>query len=155
MDVLATVITAVLTVVSPLAIAWAKRESWTKLVKVAVPIVVSIAIAWGYLAYTGGIVHTDDMIKTILAVYGAQQLAYTTILRWWATILEQVGNKPAPVTSEITIPRAQLEGWHNTPPLTGSDWRKFAESLPASQEATALLSVADALDRTPGPDHRA
>lgn len=56
---------------------------------------------------------------------------------------------------EVTIPRAQLEGWHNTPPLTGTDWRKFAESLPASQESTALLSVADALDRTPGPDHRA
>lgn len=29
------------------------------------------------------------------------------------------------------------------------------QTLPASEESTALLSVADALDRTPGPDHRA
>lgn len=94
MDSLATVITAVLAVVSPLAIAWAKRESWSKLAKVAAPIVVSVALGWGYLAYTGGIRSSEDIVAVILAVYGAQQLAYTTIMRWWATVLEQVGNKP-------------------------------------------------------------
>lgn len=47
---------------------------------------------------------------------------------------------------DVVIPRSRLEGWHNTPALTGSDWRKFAEDLPASEHATALLSVADALD---------
>lgn len=97
MDVLATVITAVLTVVSPLAIAWAKQESWSTKVKVAVPILVSIVIAYGYLAYTGGIVYSDDLVQTVLAVYGAQQLAYTTVLRWWATVLEQAGRKPAAI----------------------------------------------------------
>lgn len=57
--------------------------------------------------------------------------------------------------NDVVIPRARLEGWHNTPPLSGADWRAFAESLPASEQATALLAVADALDREPGPDHRA
>ena len=94
MDVLATLITALLTVVSPLAIAWAKRDSWSTLAKVAVPVVVSVALAWAYLAYTGGIVQSGDLVQTVLAIYGAQQLAYTTILRWWASVLEQVGNRP-------------------------------------------------------------
>jgi len=49
-------------------------------------------------------------------------------------------------TSVVTVPRQRLEGWHNTPPLTGDDWRKFAESLPASEYATTLLFVADAMD---------
>lgn len=54
---------------------------------------------------------------------------------------------PVETSGVITIPRAQLEGWYNTPPLTGSDWRAFAETLPPSEAATALLSVADAMDR--------
>lgn len=61
--------------------------------------------------------------------------------------------------AKVVLKRAQLEGWSNTPPLTGSDWRKFAESLPASEYSTTLLAVADALDQaapdTDGPDHRA
>lgn len=48
----------------------------------------------------------------------------------------------------VKLSRTNLEGWHDTPPLTGSDWRAFAESLPASEYATALLSVADAMDAT-------
>ena len=48
--------------------------------------------------------------------------------------------------SAVVIPRVQLEGWYNTPALTGTDWRKFAETLPPSEQATAILAVADALD---------
>jgi asparagine N-glycosylation enzyme membrane subunit Stt3 len=95
MEALATVITAVLVVVSPLAIAWAKRESWTKLVKIAVPILVSVTLAVAYLVATGKLATPGDWVQTILTVYGAQQLAYTTIMRWWASILEQVGNRPS------------------------------------------------------------
>ena len=94
METLVTLITAALTVVSPLAIAWAKQEHWTKLVKVALPILVSLIIAVAYLWATEKLASPGDWVQTILAVYGAQQLAYTTILRWWATILEQVGQRP-------------------------------------------------------------
>ena len=91
LDTLSTVILALLTVASPLAISRAKNESWTKTTKVAVPILVSAALAIAYLYLTGSITQGGDVITTILIVYGAQQLAYTTIMRWWATILEQRG----------------------------------------------------------------
>ncbi len=104
MDAFATVITAVLVIVSPLAIAWAKQESWTKLVKIAVPILVSVVLAVAFLITTGKLANPGDWVQTILTVYGAQQLAYTTIMRWWATILEQVGNKPAGDHEAAAVP---------------------------------------------------
>lgn len=55
-----------------------------------------------------------------------------------------------PEAAVVTIPRAHLEGWPTTPPLTGTDWRNFAESLPASEFATTLLLVADGIDRADG-----
>jgi threonine/homoserine/homoserine lactone efflux protein len=92
-ELLITVITAVLTIFSPLAIARAKNESWSKTVRVAVPIIVSLVLATIYLVARGqlALVTPDDWLQAILAVYGLQQLAYTTILRWWATVLERVG----------------------------------------------------------------
>lgn len=95
MDTLSTVILALLTVASPLAISRAKNESWSTTVKVAVPIFVSAILALAYLYITGSITQGSDVITTILIVYGAQQLAYTTIMRWWATILEQRGQTTA------------------------------------------------------------
>lgn len=97
MEALATLITAVLTIISPLGIALAKRESWTQIAKVCIPIIVSLALAALYLWIKGQIVLVtpEDWLETTLIIYGAQQLAYTTIMRWWATILEQVGQKPA------------------------------------------------------------
>lgn len=50
----------------------------------------------------------------------------------------------------VKVPRKNLEGWHDTPPLTGADWRALAESLPASEYATALLYIADAMDNPHG-----
>ena len=96
-ELLITVITAVLTIFSPLAIARAKNESWSKTVRVAVPIIVSLILATVYLVARGQLVLVtpDDWLQAILGVYGLQQLAYATILRWWASILEKVGNHPA------------------------------------------------------------
>lgn len=87
MDVLAVVITAVATVVSPLVIAWKKDPHWSTAVKTGVPIFVSVAIAVLYLAYTGGFEGTDVFV-TILTVYGVQQLVYTTILKQMTEKLE-------------------------------------------------------------------
>ncbi|WP_427017883.1 hypothetical protein ACQCSX_04510 [Pseudarthrobacter sp. P1] len=95
MDQLALVITALLTVASPLAIAWVKDPSWSKVAKVAVPVVVSVVIGLGYAISTGAFQTGADTLGVILGVYGAQQLAYTTIMRWWATVLEQRGQQPA------------------------------------------------------------
>lgn len=91
MDQLSAVITAVLAIVSPLAISRAKNDAWSTTVKVATPIVVSIVLALAYLFVTGSITQGTDVIPTILIVYGAQQMAYMTIMRWWATVLEQRG----------------------------------------------------------------
>ena len=96
METLSTVILALLTVASPLAISRAKNESWTKTTKVAVPILVSATLAIAYLYLTGTITQGGDVITTILMVYGAQQLAYTTIMRWWTSILEQRGQSDEP-----------------------------------------------------------
>ncbi|MEV8180345.1 hypothetical protein [Specibacter sp. NPDC078692] len=95
LDTLSTVILALLTVASPLAISRAKNESWTKSVKVGVPILVSTVLALAYLFLTGSITQGMDVITMILMVYGAQQLAYTTIMRWYSTILEQRGQPAA------------------------------------------------------------
>lgn len=78
---------------SPLAISRAKNDTWSKTVKVGLPILVATALALVYLFVTGSITQGGDVITTILTVYGAQQLAYTTIMRWWAGILEQRGQQ--------------------------------------------------------------
>lgn len=88
MDVLAGVIAAIFAVVSPLAIAWKKSPHWSTALKTGVPIVVSLAIAIGYLAYTGGFTDGVDIFTAILSVYGIQQLVYTTILKNMAEKLE-------------------------------------------------------------------
>lgn len=87
MDVLAVVITAVLTVVSPLVIAWKKSPGWSTALKTGVPIVVSIVIALLYQLYTAGF-EGADIFVTILTVYGVQQLVYTTILKQLSEKLE-------------------------------------------------------------------
>jgi hypothetical protein len=99
---LITVVTAVLTVVSPLAIAWAKRDGWSRLLKVGVPILASVALAALYVTLRGQLVLVtlEDYLNAFLIIYGIQQLLYTTILRWWAGILEKVGNKQPPAEDD-------------------------------------------------------
>lgn len=93
MDVLAGVIAAVFAVVSPLAIAWQKSPHWSTALKTGVPIVVSLAIAVLYLAYTGGFNDGVDIFTAILTVYGIQQLVYSTILKNMAEKLEWKGHE--------------------------------------------------------------
>lgn len=116
MDMLSTVILALLTVASPLAISRAKNESWSKTAKVAVPIIVATALALAYLILTGSITRGADVITTILMVYGAQQLAYTTIMRWWATILEERGQPDIPAPVVGTPPLAGIRAIEATEP---------------------------------------
>lgn len=90
-ETLVTVIAAIFTVVSPLAIAWKKKPTWSTLLKVGVPIVVSLVIGVLYVIYTGGITDWGDVFAVILTVYGAQQLVYTTILKQASEKLEWKG----------------------------------------------------------------
>lgn len=93
MDTLAVVITALFTVVSPLAIAWKKDPHWSTALKTGLPILVSVVIAVAFLWYTGGIASGADIFVTILTVYGVQQLVYTTILKNMAEKLEWRGHE--------------------------------------------------------------
>lgn len=70
-EVLVAFITADLSVVSPLGIARARSESWTKVAKVAVPIAVSVGIAVAYLVITGNLVSPAGWAQTMPAVDGA------------------------------------------------------------------------------------
>lgn len=92
-ELLITVITAALAIFSPLAIALAKRESWSRVARVGVPILVSILLAAAYIILRGQLVlvTVEDYLNAFLVFYGLQQLAYSTILRWWASVLEEVG----------------------------------------------------------------
>lgn len=96
-ELLITVITAALAIFSPLAIALAKRESWSRVARVGVPILVSILLAAAYIILRGQLVlvTVEDYLNAFLVFYGLQQLAYTTVLRWWASVLEKVGTTPA------------------------------------------------------------
>lgn len=101
-DLLILVLTGALAVFSPLAIAWAKRDSWSSVVKVGIPILVSLLIAALYVTLAGRqqLVTLEDYLNAALTVFGIQQIAYTTFLRWLATILEQVGNKDSAADPE-------------------------------------------------------
>lgn len=81
---------------SPVAIAVAKREYWSKVARVGVPILVGIALTAVYIVLRGRmvLVTIEDYLNAFLAFYGLQQLAHATILRWWASVLEKVGNQP-------------------------------------------------------------
>lgn len=106
MDILALVIAAFFTAVSPLAIAWKKNPHWSTALKTGIPIVVSVVIAIGYLSYVGGIASGTDIFTTILTVYGVQQLVYTTILKQLSEKLEWRGHEE----SEAGVPTEDSTG---------------------------------------------
>jgi len=101
-DLLILVLTGFLAIVSPLAIAWAKRDSWSSLAKIGIPIIVTLLIAALYVVLKGQtqLTSVDDYLQAALTVFGIQQIAYTTFLKWLATILEQVGNKESAADPE-------------------------------------------------------
>ena len=97
------IISMAFAVFSPLLIAYVKRDSWHSLVKTAVPILVSLGIAVGWMYLTGQVERgsVEAWVRNILYVYGAQQLFYTTVLKQWATVIEGASNgrlneEPAP-----------------------------------------------------------
>ena len=96
MDVLLTVIAAAFTLISPLGIAWAKKDSWSSMVKIAIPILVSLVIAVLYVVFTGAVDFAGDLLQAFLVVFGLQQLVYSTILKQLATILEARGQDEEP-----------------------------------------------------------
>lgn len=91
--VLFTALAAALSIISPVAIAFYKNDDWRKITKVSVPIVVTIAIAAAYLWAKGQtqLVTPEDWLNAFLTFYAIQQLAYTTVLRWFAEQVEKAG----------------------------------------------------------------
>lgn len=92
-ELLVTVLAAVFSILSPLGIAFYKNEDWRTITKIAVPLVVSLAIAAAYLWAKGQtqLVTPLDWLNAFLAFYAIQQLAYTTVLRGIATWVEKAG----------------------------------------------------------------
>ena len=91
--VLITALAALLSIFSPVAIAFYKNDDWRKVTKVSIPIVVAIAIAAAYLWFKGQtqLVTPEDWLNAFLSFYAIQQLAYTTVLKWIATQVEAAG----------------------------------------------------------------
>lgn len=97
--ILITLITAVAAMASPVVIAWRKNPTWPSLAKVGVPVVVAAALAGVYLWLTGGFAGADP-VGAFLAFYGLQQLAYSTILKQFTTLLEGPTDPPAEEPTE-------------------------------------------------------
>lgn len=72
-------ITAVLAFISPVAISVVKKQSWTTVFKVALPIFISALLASWY-AWVSGLFAGLSWAEAFLIAYGLQQLAYTTFL---------------------------------------------------------------------------
>lgn len=79
-EVLTTVITAVFAIVSPVVIQWRKQPGWPTLIKVGLPVLVSLLIAIGYLMASGALAE-QQLLPAFLIVYGLQQLVYSVILK--------------------------------------------------------------------------
>lgn len=92
-ELLVTVLAALFTIASPVAIAFYKNDDWRTVTKIGVPILVSLAIAAGYCWAKGQLqlVTPEDWLNAFLAFYAIQQLAYTTVLRGISTWAEKAG----------------------------------------------------------------
>lgn len=81
------ILSGVLAVVSPIGIALAKKESWSTVTKVALPIIVTVIIATGYM-WLSGVYAGLSWGEIFLMALGIQQLAYMTVLRKFTEWLE-------------------------------------------------------------------
>lgn len=79
-EVVPTVITLVLTVVSPLIAAWFTKQSMTSRTKNLVALGVSVVIAGGWVALNGGF-SAGEVTVALASVYGLQQLVYNQLLK--------------------------------------------------------------------------
>ncbi|WP_313812974.1 hypothetical protein [Glutamicibacter sp.] len=79
-DILMAAIAAVFTIASAPVIQWRKTRDWSKTLSVALPVVVSLAIAGVYSFATGALTGMQ-ILPAFLVVYGLQQLVYGTIVK--------------------------------------------------------------------------
>ncbi len=93
-EVLTTVITAVFAIVSPVVIQWRKQPGWSTLLRVGLPVLVSLVIAVGYLMASGALAE-QQLLPAFLIVYGLQQLVYSTILKNLTGLLGNDGRHEA------------------------------------------------------------
>lgn len=79
-QIIITVITAAFTLAAPVVIQWRKTPNWSTLLKVGMPVLVSLIIAIAYLVASGGLAGLS-LLEAFLIVYGLQQLVYSTIVK--------------------------------------------------------------------------
>lgn len=79
-DILMAAIAAAFTLASPAVIQWRKTRDWPRTLKVALPIVISLAIAVVYSIVTEALTGMG-LLAAFLAVYGLQQLVYSAIIK--------------------------------------------------------------------------
>lgn len=82
------VITLIFTVLSPLITAWFTKVSMTPRVKNLIAVGISLVIAVGYVALSGGFTGVEDIMVPLGVVYGLQQVVYNQFLRGPAAKVE-------------------------------------------------------------------
>jgi hypothetical protein len=102
-EILITVIGAAFTIISPIVIQWRKQPEWSKLLRVGLPVLVSLAIAVAYLLLTGALAGLT-FLAAFLIVYGLQQLVYSTILKNLTGLLGNDGRHEATAEDGYPIP---------------------------------------------------
>lgn len=79
-ELLLTGLAAIFTIISPVVIQWRKTSDWSQTLRVALPVVVSLAISIVYLIATNAL-HGLNVLAAFLMVYGLHQLVYGAIVK--------------------------------------------------------------------------
>lgn len=79
-DILLAAIAGFFAIVSPIVIQWRKTPEWSQAIRVAVPVIVSLAISIAYLVATDAMMGLN-VLASFLMVYGLHQLVYGTIVK--------------------------------------------------------------------------
>lgn len=79
-ELLLTGLAAIFTIISPVVIQWRKTSDWSQTLRVALPVVVSLAISIVYLIATNAL-HGLNILAAFLMVYGLHQLVYGAIVK--------------------------------------------------------------------------
>lgn len=99
-EVVPTIITLLLTVISPLIAAWFTKRSMTSRTKNLIALGVSVVIAVGWVIFSGGF-DGGEFSVAVATVYGLQQLVYNQLLKETAKEVEAhqgIGKNEAPET---------------------------------------------------------
>ena len=92
-DILLAALAAVFDVVSPIVIQWRKAKSWSKVWRVALPVLAALVIAVAYLVATDALTG-QGLLQIWLTVFGLQQLVYGAIIKHIAALQVDPGKKP-------------------------------------------------------------